>query len=120
MPGPDVEEQSRSAGSGRKWIWAAAAILAFLLLDRATLLLIPAQYHSVPDVDHYHTLYYSLKFQQFDRVRHQLDTIVLGDSRARHGVDPALFDGRPDGSDITAFNFAPASGGIDFTDTLVR
>jgi hypothetical protein len=92
-------------------------ILGFLLLDRASLLLVPAQYHSVPDVDHYHTLYYSLKFQRFDQVKDRLDTVVLGDSRARHGVDPALFDGR---SDVTAYNFAPASGGIEFTDTLVR
>jgi hypothetical protein len=120
MPGPNVDEESSSAVPGKKWLWALLGILAFFLLDRASLLLIPAQYHSVPDVKHYHTLYYSLKFQRFDQIKDQLDTIVLGDSRARHGVDPALFDGRPDESAITAFNFAPASGGIEFTDTLVR
>ncbi|MHC4478009.1 MAG: SGNH/GDSL hydrolase family protein [Planctomycetota bacterium] len=117
MPGPDPGAGSSVAPASRKWLWALAAILAFFLLDRASLLLLPAQYHSVPDVDHYHTLYYSLKFQRFDQIKDRLETIVLGDSRARHGVDPTLFDDR---SDVTAFNFAPASGGIEFTDTLVR
>jgi hypothetical protein len=94
--------------------------VAFLLLDRASLFFVPPQYRGVPDLDHYHTLYYSLKFQQFDRIKNQLETIVVGDSRARHGVDPELFSNQSDESGVTAFNFAPASSGIEFTELLVH
>ena len=120
MPGPNVDGQSSAAAPGRKWLWALLGILAFFLLDRATLFSIPPQYRTVPDLDYYHTLYYSLKFQQFNRIKEQLDTVVLGDSRARHGVDPALFSGQSDESGVTAFNFAPASSGIEFTGLLVH
>ena len=122
MPGPGVDTESTGKKPRTKWLllWAVVAILAFIALDRASLVLVPAQYHSVPDVDCYHTLYYSLKFQQFDKIKEKVETVILGDSRARHGVDPALFTDREDQSDITAFNFAPASSGIDFTDVLIR
>jgi hypothetical protein len=94
--------------------------VAFLLLDRASLFFVPPQYRGVPDLDHYHTLYYSLKFQQFDRIKNQLETIVVGDSRTRHGVDPELFSNQSDESSVTAFNFAPASSGIEFTNLLAH
>jgi len=120
MPGPEVGVESTGKKPHTKWLWAAVAILAFIALDRASLLLVPAQYHSVPDVDCYHTLYYSLKFQQFDKNKDEIETVILGDSRARHGVDPALFTNDKDHTGITAFNFAPASSGIEFTDVLIR
>ena len=120
MPGPDPGAGSSATTPRRRWLWVAIGILAFLVLDRASLLLIPAQYHGVPDMEQYHTLYYSLKFQQFDRVKDQLETIVLGDSRARHGVDPSLFNSKSDETGVTAFNFAPASSGIEFTEIMVR
>jgi hypothetical protein len=122
MPGPGVDAEPKEKKPRTKWLllWLVFAILAFIALDRSSLLLVPAQYHSVPDVDFYHTLYYSLKFQQFDKIKNRIETVILGDSRARHGVDPALFTDRADHTDITAYNFAPASSGIDFTDVLIR
>jgi hypothetical protein len=120
MPVVNVDEESSSAVSGKKWLWVILGILAFLLLDRASLLLIPRQYHSVPDMDQYHTLYYSAKVQRFNQIADQLETVILGDSRARHGVDPHFFGNQSDETSITAFNFAPASSGIEFTDILVR
>ena len=120
MPGATDRAEGSGATAGKRLLWAAVGILGFFLLDRASLLFIPEQYHGVPDVEQYHTLYYSLKFQQFDRVKGHLDTIVVGDSRARHGVDPALLEGQSDESRVTAFNFAPASSGIEFTDILAH
>ncbi|MHC4498791.1 MAG: hypothetical protein ACYS21_06720 [Planctomycetota bacterium] len=120
VPGPNPGVGSSATTPTRKWLWVALGILAFFLLDRASLLLVPPQYHTVPDVDQYHTLYYSVKFQRFNQIADQLETVVLGDSRARHGVDPVLFDPQSDESGVTAFNFAPASSGIEFTDILVR
>jgi len=120
MPGPAPSVAPSAATPRRRWLWVAIGILAFLLLDRASLLFVPPQYRGVPDLDHYHTLYYSLKFQQFDRIKNQLETIAVGDSRTRHGVDPELFNGQSDESSVTAFNFAPASSGIEFTDLLAH
>ncbi|MHC4062163.1 MAG: hypothetical protein ACYSUC_09185 [Planctomycetota bacterium] len=120
MPVVTVGEESSSAVSGKKWLWVILGILAFLLLDRASLLLVPRQYHSVPDMDQYHTLYYSAKVQRFNEIADKLETVVLGDSRARHGVDPQFFAHQSDKTNITAFNFAPASSGVEFTDILVR
>jgi hypothetical protein len=120
MPGPNPGVGSSDATPRRRWLWVAIGILAFLLLDRASLFFIPAQYRGVPDLDQYHTLYYSLKFQQFNRIKNQLETIVVGDSRTRHGVDPKLFSKQSDESGVTAFNFAPASSGIEFTNLLVH
>ena len=120
MPGPDTDAPASVATPRRRWLWVAIGILAFFLLDRASLLLVPPQYRPVPDTDHYHTLYYSLKFRQFNRVKNQLETILVGDSRTRHGVDPALFNDQSDESGVTAFNFAPAGSGIEFTDILIH
>jgi len=120
MPGPAPGVGPSAATPRRRWLWVAIGILAFLLLDRASLFFVPPQYRGVPDLDHYHTLYYSLKFQQFDRIKNQLETIAVGDSRTRHGVDPELFNGQSDKSSVTAFNFAPASSGVEFTDLLVH
>ncbi|HUT29757.1 MAG TPA: hypothetical protein VMX13_08195 [Sedimentisphaerales bacterium] len=119
MPVADVGESS-PAVSGKKWLLVFFGIAAFFVLDRASLLLIPRQYRSVPDMDQYHTLYYSEKIQRFNEIAGQLETVVLGDSRARHGVDPQFFANQSDEKSITAFNFAPASSGIEFTDILVR
>ncbi|MHC4212031.1 MAG: hypothetical protein ACYSWP_01535 [Planctomycetota bacterium] len=122
MPSPGVDDDSTGKKSSTKWLllWLVVAIIGFIALDRASLALVPAQYHNVPDVDSYHTLYYSLKFQQFDKIKENVETVILGDSRARHGVDPALFTDQEDHTNITAYNFAPASSGIDFTDVLIR
>ena len=119
MPVVDVGESS-SAASGKKWLLVFFGIAAFFLLDRASLLLIPRQYRSLPDMEQYHTLYYSEKIQRFNDISDQLETVVLGDSRARHGVDPHFFANQSDETSITAFNLAPASSGIEFTDILVR
>ena len=120
IPGPDAGEDSSATPARKVWVWIFVGVLAFFVLDRGSLLVIPEQYRGVPDLDYYHTLYYSLKFQQFKRVKERVETIVLGDSRARHGVDPALFEGQSDKAGVTAFNFAPASSGVEFTDLLVR
>jgi hypothetical protein len=120
MPGPDVGEDGSTTATRKVWVWVLVGVLVFVGLDRGSLFLIPEQYRSVPDLDHYHTLYYSLKFQRFEKVKDQVETIILGDSRARHGVDPMLFAGQSTESDVTAFNFAPASSGVGFTDFLVR
>lgn len=120
MPRPAPGVGPSVATPRRRWLWVAIGILAFFLLDRASLFFVPPQYRGVPDLDHYHTLYYSLKFQQFDRIKNQLDTIIVGDSRTRHGVDPKLFNGQSDESSVTAFNFAPASSGVEFTELLVH
>jgi hypothetical protein len=119
MPVVDVGESS-SAVSGKKWLLVFFGIVAFFLLDRASLLLIPRQYQSLPDMNQYHTLYYSVKVQRFNEIADQLETVVMGDSRARHGVDAHFFANQSDETSITAFNFAPASSGIEFTDILVR
>ncbi len=120
MPGPDPGVGSPATTARRRWLWVAIGVVAFLLLDRASLFFVPRQYRGVPDLDHYHTLYYSLKFQQFDRIKNQLETIIVGDSRTRHGVDPELFNNQLDESGVTAFNFAPASSGVEFTGLLVH
>jgi hypothetical protein len=120
MPGPAPGVGSSAAKPRRRWLWVAIGILTFFLLDRASLFFVPPQYRGVPDLNHYHTLYYSLKFQQFNRIKNKLETIVVGDSRTRHGVDPELFNSQSDESSVTAFNFAPASSGIEFTDLLAH
>ena len=119
MPVADVGESS-PAVSGKRWLLIFFGVAVFFALDRSSLLLIPRQYRSVPDIDQYHTLYYSEKIQRFNAISDQLETVVVGDSRARHGVDPEYFSGQSDVRNITAFNFAPASSGIEFTDVLVR
>jgi len=119
MPVADVGESS-SAVSGKKWLLVFFGIASFFVLDRVSLLLIPRQYRSLPDMEQYHTLYYSEKVQRFNEIADELETVVLGDSRARHGVDPQFFSNQSDERNVTAFNFAPASSGIEFTDILVR
>ena len=95
-------------------------LLILAVLDRMTLLLVPPQYRAIPDNRRYHELYYSQKIAGFDSAKKDLRLVILGDSRTRHGIDPALFASRKDQPDITAFNLAPASSGVEFTDLLVR
>jgi len=120
MPGPDAGEDNSATTARKVWVWVLLGVLCFIALDRGSLLLIPEQYRGVVDLDHYHTLYYSLKFKRFEKIKDRVETIILGDSRARHGIDPSLFEGQSAESDVTVFNFAPASSGIGFTDLLVR
>jgi len=120
MPRPEPIPELSAKKAKKIWLWALLGITAFFVFDRATLLLVPVQYRSIDDIENYHTLYYSLKFRQFKRIKNQLEVILVGDSRTRHGVDPALFKGQSEALPVTAFNFAPASSGIEFTDLLVR
>jgi len=76
MPGPGVSVGSSATTPRRRWLWVAIGILAFIVLDRASLFFIPPQYRGVPDLEQYHTLYYSLKFQQFNRMKNQLETRI--------------------------------------------
>jgi len=120
LAGSRVDVEGPVSGWRKKCVWAVIGIVAFLALDRSSLFLIGRQYYGLPDGRRYQNLYYSLKFQRFNRVKDHIETIVVGDSRARHGVDPMLFAGQSQESRVTAFNFAAASSGIEFTDILVR
>jgi len=120
MPVPESVESTSEVRAKRPWLLVVLGVAAFFALDRSMLLFVPAQYRSIADIENYHTLYYSLKFRQFKRIKNQLEVILVGDSRTRHGVNPALFNGQSKELPVTAFNFAPASSGIEFTDLLVR
>lgn len=102
------------------------ALGSLFALDRLTRLAVPSQYRPVPDYCRYHTLYYSLKMARFEQLKPGLKTVILGDSRSRHGVDPSVFvqipaRGGPGSAEtVAAFNFAPASGGVEFTRLLMR
>jgi len=108
-------------GQLRRGLILGAIILALIIaVDRATLLLVPPQYRGISDARRYHELYFSQKIAEFNRVKKDLRLVVLGDSRSRHGIDPALFADQKDNSRVTAFNLAPASSGIEFTDLIVH
>jgi hypothetical protein len=111
-----------AATMSRRWklLYAAAGLLCFIALDRLTPLALPPAYRSVPDRRLYHTLDTTVKMQRLAAMRDSLETVVIGDSRARHGVDPSLWSGQGDPERVTAFNLAPASSGVDFTDMFVR
>ncbi len=120
VPVPEPVAPASEVRAKRPWVWVILGLAVFFSLDRASVLLVPAQYRGIGDLESYHTLYYSQKFRQFKRIRDQLEVVLVGDSRTRHGVDPGFFTGQSAESPVTAFNFAPASSGIDFTDLLVR
>jgi hypothetical protein len=137
---PNAAADSAKAPSTRNPFWRRAlpwviALLAFLVADKLTQVFVPPQYRGIPDIRTYQDLYYSQKFERFDKVKDRLQLALLGDSRTRHGVDPAQFAENGvrslrssgyltpslNGPDpVTAFNFAAASSGIEFANTMVR
>jgi len=103
----------------RKAIYGLIGVAAFVLIDRASLLMVPEQYRSIPDDRRYHTLYYSMKLGAFREIADRATLVVLGDSRARHGVDPKYLQAQRAEDPVTAFNLAPASSGVAFTELLI-
>ncbi|MFC1453330.1 hypothetical protein ACFLSJ_08315 [Verrucomicrobiota bacterium] len=103
-----------------RFVLPVFGILFFLLVSRLSVRIVPPHYRAIPDSSYYHTLYYSEKFQHLRRIGGQLETVILGDSRTRHGVDPSLFTGQAPTTPVTAYNLASASSGIAFTDLVVR
>jgi len=106
--------------AGRTWrrglLPLALGLLCFFGLDRLAEVGVPPAYRSIPDGRRYHTLYFSQKLLRLERVRDRVEAVVLGDSRARHGVAP---DAMGPAAPVT-FNLAPASSGVRFTDRIVR
>ena len=61
----------------RKAIYGLIGVAAFVLIDRASLLMVPEQYRSIPDDRRYHTLYYSMKLGAFREIADRATLVVL-------------------------------------------
>ena len=68
----------------------------------------------VVDSERYQNRDFSLRMKAFKARRNQAELLVLGDSRSRHGVMASELVG----DDITGFNLAPTSSGIEVTAEL--
>ncbi len=99
----------------KKYLPILYMLVAFVILDRLLGAEVPRQYRATPDFARYHTEAFSRKMHRLGELAPGVELLVLGDSRAAYGVDPAFFSQRPDANQVRAFNLAPASGGIPFT-----
>lgn len=95
-------------------------LVAFLMLDRLLAFEVPDHYRSTADFERFHTEAFSQKMKSLAQFGAGVELIVLGDSRARHGVDPAFFSSQAADRAVTVYNLAPASGGIRFTRLLLE